>query len=61
MRYALQTTSGETLSILKEALGTLNLERCILKTRMFVAEITDEFTLGLDVIHVQDAAVYLRR
>jgi hypothetical protein len=28
---------------------------------MFVANITDEFILGLDVLRARDAAVYLRR
>jgi hypothetical protein len=45
-----QTTSEETIPILKEAFVTLTLERLPLKTWVSVANSTDMFILGLDVL-----------
>jgi hypothetical protein len=60
-KYALQTASEETLLILKEAFVTLTLGRRPLKTWVFVANITNEFILGLDVLRVRDVTVDLKR
>jgi hypothetical protein len=49
--------SEETISVLKEALGELTLGRSALMIWVFVAEITDEFILGLDVLRAYDASV----
>jgi hypothetical protein len=49
--------SGETISVLKEALGELTLGRSALKSWVSVAEITDEFIQGLDVLRAYDASV----
>jgi hypothetical protein len=60
MQCALQMASEETLPILKEALVKLTLGQCPLTTWVFVANITDEFVLGLDVMHAHDPSVDLR-
>jgi hypothetical protein len=61
MKCTLQTTSEETLPILKEAFVTLTLERLPLKIWVFVAKSTDVFILGLDVLRARDAAVDQKR
>lgn len=38
----------------------LTLMRSTLQIRVFVAEITDEFTLGLNILQARDASVDLR-
>jgi hypothetical protein len=60
-KCALQTASGETLPILKEAFVTLTLGRRPLEVRVFVAAITDELILGLDILRAYDASVDLGR
>jgi hypothetical protein len=60
-KCALQTTSGETLPILKEAFVTLTLWRRPLGIWVFVADITNELILGLDVLRAHDASVDLGR
>jgi hypothetical protein len=59
--YVLQTASEETLPVLKEALVELTLGRRALRIRVFVAEVTDEFILGLDILQAYDASVDLGR
>jgi predicted aspartyl protease len=58
-KCALQTASGETLPILKEAFVTLTLGRRPLGIYVFVADITDELILGLDILRAYDASVDL--
>jgi hypothetical protein len=60
-RHILQTAAGSTLPILNEALVKLTLGRRPITTRVFVANITDEFILALDVVYAHDASVDLRR
>jgi hypothetical protein len=57
----LQMAPGETLPILKEALVKLFLSRRPLTTWVFVAGITYEFILVLDVTRAHDASVDFRR
>jgi len=59
--YVLQTASGETIPLLKEALVQLTLGRRSLRIWVFVAEVIDEFILGLDVLPAYDAFVDLGR
>ena len=59
--YVLQTASGETLPVLREALVELTLGQRALRIWVFVAEVTDEFILGLDVLRAYDASVDLGR
>jgi hypothetical protein len=60
-RFQLQTVSGEALPILKEAFLTLTLGRRPLKSWVFVADITNEFILGLDILRAYDSSVDLGR
>jgi hypothetical protein len=60
-RFNLQTVSGETLPILKEVFLTLTLGRCPLIIWVFVANITNELNLGLDILCAYDASVDLGR
>jgi hypothetical protein len=60
MRCTLQKTSGEILHILKEAFIELTLGWRPLTTLVFVANVTDEFILGLKVRHTHNASVDLR-
>jgi hypothetical protein len=53
----LQTVSGEALPIMKEVSLTLTLGRRPLKISVFVADITDELILGLDVLRAYDASL----
>jgi hypothetical protein len=53
--------SGESLPVLKEVLLTLTLKRRPPKMWVFVASITNEFILGLDILRVYDASVDLGR
>jgi len=55
----LQTASGQTIPVLKEALVELTLGQRALKIWVFVAEFTDEFIVGLDVLRTYDASVDL--
>lgn len=59
--YVLQTASRETISLLKEAFVQLTLGRRTLRIWVFVADVTDEFTLGLYVLRAYDASVDLER
>jgi hypothetical protein len=59
--YVLQTASEESIPVLKEVLVELTLEQRALRIWVFVAEVTDEFILGLDVLRDYDASVDLRR
>lgn len=58
-KCALQTASGQTLSISKEALVTLSLGRHQSTTGVLVTSITDEFILVLDIMHTHDPSVDL--
>jgi hypothetical protein len=58
---ALQTVSGEALPIMKEVFLTLTLGRRPLKISVFVADITDELILGLDILRACDASVDIGR
>jgi predicted aspartyl protease len=63
--YVLQTASGETIPVVQEAHVELIMGRRTLRSWVFVADIKDDFILGLDIICVrttrqwtQDAACY---
>jgi hypothetical protein len=60
-RFKLQTVSGETLPILKEVFLTVTLGRRPLKIWAFVADINNEFILGLDILRAHDASVDIGR
>jgi hypothetical protein len=60
-RFSLQTASGEALPILKEVFLTLTLGRRPLKIWVFVAYMTNEFIMGLDILRASDASVGLGR
>jgi hypothetical protein len=60
-RFTLQTVSGEALAILKEVFLTLTLGRSSLKIWVFVADITNGFILGLDILPTYDASVFIGR
>jgi hypothetical protein len=60
-KACVRSISGQTLPILKEALVKLTLGKRLLITWVFVASITEEFMLGLDVMYAHDAVVDLRR
>jgi hypothetical protein len=53
----LTTASGETIPVVKEVSVELNLGRHTLRIWGFMANITDEFILGLDVLQDYDASV----
>jgi hypothetical protein len=59
--YMLQTVSGEALPILKEIFLTMNLGQYPLKMWVFVANITNDFILGLDILRAYDTSVDLER
>jgi hypothetical protein len=52
-------TSGKNIPVAKETLVELSLGRRALRIWVFVAEITDEFILVLDVLRAYDASVDL--
>ena len=58
--YVLQTVSGETIPVL-EALVELTLGWRALRIWVFVAEVTDELILHLDVLWAYDTSVDLGR
>ena len=60
-KFILQVASGETLSILKEALVTLTMGWRPLTTWVLVADITDEFVLAFNVLRAHSASVELKR
>jgi hypothetical protein len=55
--YFLKMASGQTIPIDKEALVDLTLGRCALNIWVFIADITDDFILGMDVLRAYDALV----
>jgi len=57
--YVLQTASGETIPVLKEAFIELTLGRRALRIWVFVVEVMDEFILRLDVLQAYDASMDL--
>ncbi|XP_023718761.1 uncharacterized protein LOC111870591 [Cryptotermes secundus] len=59
--FSLQTVSGGSLPILKEVLLTLTLGRQPITMWVFVANITDELILGLDILRAYDASVDIGR
>jgi hypothetical protein len=59
--YALKIASGETILVVKETLVELTLGRRALRIWVFVAEITDELILGLDVLRAYNASLDLGR
>jgi predicted aspartyl protease len=54
--YVLQTASGETIPVVKEAQVELTLGRRTLRIWVLVADITDDFILGLDILRNYDAS-----
>jgi succinate dehydrogenase hydrophobic anchor subunit len=56
-RYMLQTISGEALLILKAVFLALTLEWRPLNIWVFVAKITNEFILWLDILHTYNASM----
>jgi hypothetical protein len=59
--FTLQTVSGASLPIFKEVLLTITLGRRPLRMLVFVANITDELILGLDILRAYDASVDIGR
>jgi len=59
--YVLQTASGETIPAMKEAHVELTLGQRTLSSWVFVADIADEFILGLDLLRACDASVDIGR
>jgi hypothetical protein len=59
--FQLQTISEGSLPILKEVLLILTLERRPLTMWVFVANITDELILELDILRAYDASVDIGR
>jgi hypothetical protein len=60
-RFTLQMVSGEAFPILKEVFLTPTLGQHSLKIWLFVADITNGFILGLDILHAYDASVDIGR
>jgi hypothetical protein len=59
--YVLQTASGETMPVVKEAHVELTMGLRTLRIWVFVDDIKDEFILGLDLLRVFDASVDIGR
>jgi predicted aspartyl protease len=59
--YVLQTASGEMIPFVKEALVELTIGRRTLRSWVFVADITDDLILGLDILRAYDASVDIGR
>jgi hypothetical protein len=57
--YVLQTVSGEAIPVLKEAHFDLTLGRRALSIWVFVAEVTNEFIVGLDILRAYNESVEL--
>jgi hypothetical protein len=57
----LQTASGEKIPVVKEARVELTIGRRTLRSWVFVADITDDFILGLDILRACDASVDMGR
>jgi hypothetical protein len=61
MRVYLQCISGQAIPVLKEALVKLTLGKSTLILWVQVADITEEFSLGLDVMYKHHVIVDLKR
>jgi hypothetical protein len=59
--YVLQTASGETIPVMKEAHVELTMGRRTLRSWVFVADIKDDFILELDILRAYDASVDIGR
>jgi predicted aspartyl protease len=59
--YMLQTASDETIPVVKEAHVELTIGRCTLRSWVFVADIMNNFILGLDILRAYDASVDIGR
>jgi hypothetical protein len=59
--YVLQTASGGTIPVMKEAHVELTMGRRPLSCWVFVADIKDDFILGLDILRAKDASVDIGR
>jgi hypothetical protein len=59
--YVLQTASGETIPVRKEAHVELTMGQRSLRSWVFVANIKDDFILGLDILRAHDASVDIGR
>jgi hypothetical protein len=53
--------SGRTIPVVREALVEVTLGQQALKILVFVADITDEFILGLDILRAYHATVDVGR
>jgi hypothetical protein len=60
-KFTLQTVSGEAFHILKEVFLTLTVGRRPLKICFFVANVTNNLILGLDILRPYDASVDIGR
>jgi predicted aspartyl protease len=59
--YVLQTASGETIPIVREAHVELTMGRRTLRSWVFIADIKDDFILGLDILRAYDTSVDIGR
>jgi hypothetical protein len=59
--YVLQTASGETMPVVKEAHVELTMGRRTLRSWVFVADIKGDFILGLDILRAYEASVDIGR
>jgi hypothetical protein len=59
--YVLQTASGETIPVVEEARVELTIGRRTLRSWVFVADITDDYILELDILLAYDASVDIGR
>jgi hypothetical protein len=59
--YMLQTASGKTIPVVKEARVELTMGRRTLRSWVFVVDIADDFILGLDSLRAYDASVDIGR
>jgi hypothetical protein len=57
----LQTASGETIPVVKEAYVELTMGRRTLRNWVFVADIKDDFIPGLDILLACDASIDIGR
>jgi predicted aspartyl protease len=55
--YVLQTASGETMPVVKEAHVELTMGQRTLRSWVFVADMADAFIMGLDILRANDASV----
>lgn len=60
MKFTLRTALRGNFPILKKVLVTLTPGWCPLTTWVSVPKMTNEFTLGLDIMHAHNASVELR-